>query len=380
MDKKARGLRIACGIVILLNIIVFFIPMTKYSVESYSPVMYSQFDYVINVTSVDEPYYMDYSTGRFFWMFFFILAPCVMSLVAGVWDIVASEKKNFSWILVYIVLVLYIILLISIGSYFPDDSFTRDMAGIWNIIISMAAGILATIVFFIKEEEKEDVVIGDIPKFEEIKHEQVESKYNIISDEGDQQVNDNSTQTSQSSVNPFASNSEVSMNPFANPVGMSDNPFANPTEASAAYTNKTEAVPASATIETEEVLSGEVESAVNRQAAMIPQYVQSPPRGVLVGLTGMYAGAEIPFQNGMSIRLGRLNNNDLIFEGQGMVSRNHCTIRWDGVSHTFIFKDTSSSGTYVNGSEDCLPQNIEIEIPVGSVIALGDESNTFRLE
>ena len=150
MDKKARGLRIACGIVILLNIIVFFIPMTKYSVESYSPVMYSQFDYVTNVTSVDEPYYMDYSTGRFFWMFFFILAPCVMSLVAGVWDIVASEKKNFSWILVYIVLVLYIILLISIGSYFPDDSFTRDMAGIWNIIISMAAGILATIVFFIK--------------------------------------------------------------------------------------------------------------------------------------------------------------------------------------------------------------------------------------
>ena len=161
---------------------------------------------------------------------------------------------------------------------------------------------------------------------------------------------------------------------------MSDNPFANPTEASATYTNKTEAVPASATIETEEVLSGEVEPAVNRQAAMIPQYVQSPPRGVLVGLTGMYAGAEIPFQNGMSIRLGRLNNNDLIFEGQGMVSRNHCTIRWDGVSHTFIFKDTSSSGTYVNGSEDCLPQNIEIEIPVGSVIALGDESNTFRLE
>lgn len=385
MNQKARGLRIACGIVILLNVIVLFIPMTKCSIESYSPVLYSQFDYVINVTSSAEPYYADYTTGRFFWMFCFILLPCILSLVAGVWGIVASEKKNFSWILVFSALLLYIILMISIGSYFPDSSFTRDMGGIWNIIISIAASILAAIALIMKDETSEEVVIGDIPKVEEIKQEQVKAKYNIISDEGDQAMNDTSGQNAapfaQSSANPFADSTEASVNPFTSQTEASVNPFGNPTEASAnSFSSRTEAAPTMDVHETEAPLTGEVEPAVNRTAAMIPQYVPSPPRGVLVGLTGMYAGAEIPFQNGMTIRLGRLNNNDLIFEGQGMVSRNHCSIRWDGVSHTFVFKDTSSSGTYVNGSEDCLPQNIEIEIPVGSVIALGDESNSFRLE
>ena len=100
----------------------------------------------------------------------------------------------------------------------------------------------------------------------------------------------------------------------------------------------------------------------------------------MVGLTGIYAGAEISFRDGESIRLGRLPNNDLVFEGQDKVSRNHCYIKWNGGEQKFFIKDFSSNGTFVNGAEDCLPQNIEIEIPIGSVIAIGDEKNTFRLE
>ena len=111
---------------------------------------------------------------------------------------------------------------------------------------------------------------------------------------------------------------------------------------------------------------------------MIPPYVPGHPKGVMVGLVGVYAGAEIPFKIGERIRLGRLANNDLVFEGQDKVSRNHCYIKWDG--YKFLIKDSSSNGVFVNGSEDCLPQNIEIEIPIGSVIAIGDENNTFRLE
>lgn len=350
MNQKTRGLRIACGIVILLNFIILFVPMTRCSEEGFSPILYSQFDYIVNVTSGAEPYFADYTTERFFWMFFFIVAPCILSMVAGIWGIVVSEKKNYSWILVILTFVLYVILLITIGGYLPDNSFSRDMAVIWNIIITAIAGILAMIALFIKEEKPEEIKIGEIPDVNEIKQEQITVKYNIITDE---------SKPSETSINPFEGYTEASVNPFS---------------------SQTEAAVTQSVGQTEEVLTGEVEAAVNRKAAMIPQYVQSPPRGVLVGLTGMYAGAEIPFVNGMSIRLGRLNNNDLIFDGQVMVSRNHCTIRWDGVSHTFIFKDTSSSGTYVNGSDDCLPQNIEIEIPVGSVIALGDDSNTFRLE
>ena len=115
---------------------------------------------------------------------------------------------------------------------------------------------------------------------------------------------------------------------------------------------------------------------------MAPQPEQNAkgPRGVMVGLTGIYAGAEIPFADGEYIKLGRLANNDLVFEGQPKVSRNHCRIKWNSASKRFSFYDYSSNGTFVNGSEDCLPQNLEIEMLPGTVIAIGDENNTFRLE
>lgn len=109
-------------------------------------------------------------------------------------------------------------------------------------------------------------------------------------------------------------------------------------------------------------------------------YVPGEPRGVLVGLKGMYAGAEVPLNPGEYIKLGRAATNHLIFEGQTNVSRNHCKIKWDAEHKKFIFCDYSSNGSFVNGSEDCLPQNLEMEMAPGTVIALGDDTNTFRLE
>ncbi len=109
-------------------------------------------------------------------------------------------------------------------------------------------------------------------------------------------------------------------------------------------------------------------------------YVPGEPRGVMVGLKGMYAGAEIPLNPGEYIKLGRATTNHLVFEGQSNISRNHCKIKWDAEHKKFIFCDYSSNGSFVNGSEDCLPQNLEMEIAPGSVIALGDDTNTFRLE
>lgn len=49
-------------------------------------------------------------------------------------------------------------------------------------------------------------------------------------------------------------------------------------------------------------------------------------RGVLVGLAGIYKGAEIPIQDGETIRVGRTADNDLVFENQQKVSRKHCVI------------------------------------------------------
>lgn len=108
--------------------------------------------------------------------------------------------------------------------------------------------------------------------------------------------------------------------------------------------------------------------------------VPGTPRGVLVGLSGIYAGAEIPFADGEKIRLGRLNNNDLIFEDQPKVSRNHCQIQWDAGRKKFSIRDYSSNGSFANGSEECLPQNIDLWLDPGTVLAIGDNTNCFRLE
>ena len=119
----------------------------------------------------------------------------------------------------------------------------------------------------------------------------------------------------------------------------------------------------------------------NRKKAEEPKaYVPGNPRGVLVGLTGIYAGAEITMPPGEFIRMGRQNTNHLVFEGQKSVSRDHCKMKWNADSQTYTIYDYSSTGSFVNGSHDCLPQNLEMTLEPGCVLAIGDETNTFRLE
>ncbi len=307
MDNRNKTLRIAGGIVVLLNIILFFLPVAKYEQVNYPIETYSQLDYVVKVWSEDAPYELPVSTGRVVWMLVVILLPLFLSLVAGIWGMVGRERQIVSSILIFMVLALYIAFVCSLGLYFPSKYYTRDIAGSGNLICSTAASILALITLLYKGQETEEPAIVQIPQVRELKQEQIEARYSVLAED------------------------------------------------------KKEPLP-------------------KEQTAMIPPYVPGVPKGVMVGLTGIYAGAEISFQDGECIRLGRLPNNDLVFEGQDKVSRNHCYIKWNGKEKSFVIKDFSSNGTFVDGSEDCLPQNIEIEIPIGSVIAIGDEKNKFRLE
>lgn len=306
MNSKNKTLRIISGIVVLLNIILFFLPAAKYEQANYPVETYSQMDYVAKVFTEDAPYEIPATTGRFVWMFILILLPLFLSLVAGIWGMVGSERQIVSSILIFITLGLYIALFCSLGFYFPSGYYNRDVGGIGNLICSTAASILALIILLYKGQEEEPIIV-EIPHIQELKQEQIQSRYSILAED-------------------------------------------------------------------EKKPSSEPPSPV------IPPYVPGVPKGVMVGLIGIYAGAEISFRDGESIRLGRLPNNDLVFEGQDKVSRNHCYIKWNGREQKFFIKDFSSNGTFVNGAEDCLPQNIEIEIPIGSVIAIGDEKNTFRLE
>lgn len=116
-------------------------------------------------------------------------------------------------------------------------------------------------------------------------------------------------------------------------------------------------------------------------AAYPPYMPGSAPRGVMVGLAGVYAGIEIPFQPGETIRIGRDASSNLIYDKRApRVSRHHCEITWMPENAGYSIVDTSTNGTFKNGSDDCLPQNMRIALEVGCTISLGSEDNVFRLE
>lgn len=103
------------------------------------------------------------------------------------------------------------------------------------------------------------------------------------------------------------------------------------------------------------------------------------PHGTLVGITGIYKGAQITLKDGEMIRLGRKPENDLIFADEMHVSRRHCQITWDAARSQYRLYDTSSTGTYMNGREEPLPQNMEVWLDTGVVLDIGDSSNRFSL-
>lgn len=134
----------------------------------------------------------------------------------------------------------------------------------------------------------------------------------------------------------------------------------------------------------EEIKQQQVEAKYNvmmeKQQEKQSEQKKEPVHGVLCGLTGIYAGAKIPITDGQYILLGREADNHLVFEGQKKVSRNHCRIKWDNMRQMYIIRDYSTNGSFINGSEDCLPQNLDLELAPGTTLSLGDEKNSFYLE
>ena len=315
MNRSAKGFRVVGGIIILLNLIAFFMPLIKCTQTNYPTLQWSQMDYMTCLFRRQLPYMeTQMSVAQIMWVLALVLLPTILVLVAGISGIVGGPKQIISSILIFTIFVLYIVMMATINTLMPKavngQEYSRGIACIIHLSVS-GVGALLSIGSLVSTPKKATITQGSIPKVEEIKLQQVEAKYNIITG---------------NSIPP------VSQAPVEQPM------------------------------------------------SSVPVYVPGQPRGVMVGLTGMYAGAEIPFVNGEYIKLGRLSNNDLVFEGQPKVSRNHCRIKWNAERKKYTFCDFSSNGSFVNGSEDCLPQNLEIDMEVGTVIAIGDETNTFRLE
>ena len=98
------------------------------------------------------------------------------------------------------------------------------------------------------------------------------------------------------------------------------------------------------------------------------------------GLSGMYAGQDIPMAPNDDLVIGRdaSFSNIIIDQNADKVSRKHCIVRYDSGRNTYIVTDHSTNGTFIDGGNRLLA-NMPTPLTRGTVIALGSRENRFKL-
>ncbi len=98
------------------------------------------------------------------------------------------------------------------------------------------------------------------------------------------------------------------------------------------------------------------------------------------GLSGMYAGQDIPLAANEELLIGRDNNlcNLILDQNADKISRKHCSITFDPLRNAYMVTDYSSNGTYIDGGNRFVA-NMGTQVQRGTIIALGNRENRFRL-
>lgn len=313
MERLAGSFRVFSGILVLFNLIVFFLPVSCFIQQNYPTHNMYQADFIRAVFS-----------GRIYWagdsvpslsselspagiciIVFGMLLPLILVFAAGIWQMIGGRHPVGGSIIIFAVLVLYIIMAASIGILWPepglDQEYSRGFACPLHLVCSGCASVTAIISLICLPGKNRAVKRETV--YEE-KIQQPPNRYQILS-----------------------------------------------------------------------------EAAGKNQGQQAVMEASGPnPRGVMVGLSGIYAGAEIPLTDGEYIKLGRVTDNDLVFSGQKRVSRNHCQIMWSAAKRMYTVFDFSTNGIFLDGSKTRLTKNTALDIKPGSVLAIGDRTNTFRLD
>lgn len=99
----------------------------------------------------------------------------------------------------------------------------------------------------------------------------------------------------------------------------------------------------------------------------------------IMGMSGMYSGAIFRLDAGETITFGRdpKTSQIVLDERFKNVSRTHCSVSANAAAQTYLVTDSSSNGTFIDGQK--MDKGACVEVPRGTIIALGDQRNTFRL-
>ncbi|MBR5619582.1 MAG: FHA domain-containing protein [Clostridia bacterium] len=101
--------------------------------------------------------------------------------------------------------------------------------------------------------------------------------------------------------------------------------------------------------------------------------------GSIMGIDGDYAEAIFRLDNDEVVVIGRDPKTSHIVMGENCsrISRTHCSICVNSANGTYTVRDLSSNGTFINGSR--IARGVDVQAPRGSILAVGDMHNTFRL-
>lgn len=101
--------------------------------------------------------------------------------------------------------------------------------------------------------------------------------------------------------------------------------------------------------------------------------------GSIMGLSGEYEEAIFRLDCDEIVTIGRdpKTSHIVMDENSERISRTHCSICANSENGTYIVRDQSRNGTFINGIK--IASGVDVEVPRGSVLAVGDQRNTFRL-
>ncbi len=102
--------------------------------------------------------------------------------------------------------------------------------------------------------------------------------------------------------------------------------------------------------------------------------------GSITGLSGMYAGQELPLAAGDEMIIGRDNAlcNLIVDQNADKLSRKHCGIVFDQARGVYMVTDYSTNGTFIDGGNR-LVANMPAQLQRGTILALGNRENRFKL-
>lgn len=101
--------------------------------------------------------------------------------------------------------------------------------------------------------------------------------------------------------------------------------------------------------------------------------------GALIGLGGMYQGAELPIEIGDTLTIGRDAEKSNLVIPEREISRMHCAVSFDPARQCYTVTDYSTNGIYLkDGSQ--IAQGQPTYLYSGDTIRLGNTVHVFRLK